>query len=160
MTPSTTPEHLDYNEYSASAGINQLIGPSLSLGAQYTYTRSKLHAEFPEIPFSVTPSADRHEQADLQHATAFILWNHPSGFFSRLETHWYWQRNEGYNPGLEGEDIFMHNVLIGYRFVRQRAELSFGILNLADTDYRLNPLNPYVELPRERVFVGRIKVNF
>ena len=43
---------------------------------------------------------------------------------------------------------------------RQRGEVSFGVLNLFDTDYRLNPLTLYSELPRERTFVGRLKLNF
>ena len=34
----------------------------------------------------------------------------------------------------------------------------FGILNLSDQDYHLNPLNTYLELPRERAFV--LRVNF
>jgi hypothetical protein len=34
------------------------------------------------------------------------------------------------------------------------------VLNLAGTDYRLNPLSTYSELPRDRVFVCRFRLNF
>jgi hypothetical protein len=34
------------------------------------------------------------------------------------------------------------------------------VLNLTDTDYRLNPLTPYVELPRERVFTAWLRLSF
>jgi outer membrane receptor protein involved in Fe transport len=61
---------------------------------------------------------------------------------------------------LPGDDFFQHNLYVGYRLKRQRAEISLGVLNLADTDYRLNPLNAYAELPRERVFLVRLKINF
>jgi outer membrane receptor protein involved in Fe transport len=88
------------------------------------------------------------------------LWNHSSGFFARAESLWYQQDNRGYTPALPGDDCFQHNLYVGYRLKRQRAEISLGVLNLADTDYRLNPLNAYAELPRERVFLVRLKINF
>jgi len=49
----------------------------------------------------------------------------------------------------------MHNIFAGWRMRRQKGELSLGVLNLAGANYKLNPLNPYSELPRERVFVAR-----
>ncbi len=57
IQPSSTAEHLDYDEYSTAATINQLISTSWSLGIQYVFTRSKLHTVFPEIPVtsSITP---------------------------------------------------------------------------------------------------------
>jgi outer membrane receptor protein involved in Fe transport/Tfp pilus assembly protein PilF len=160
VTPSTTRKDLDYDEYSAGVGVNQLIARCWSLGANYLFTRSKLHTVYPEVPVVLSPQADRLEQADLQEATAFILFSHPSGFFARAETQWYHQDNAGYAPALKGDDVFMHNVFVGYRLRRQRATFSLGVLNLTGTDYRLNPLNPYFEMPRERVVVGRFAVNF
>ena len=35
-----------------------------------------------------------------------------------------------------------------------------GVLNLADQDYRLTPLNAYRSLPRERTFVVSLRLNF
>ena len=39
-------------------------------------------------------------------------------------------------------------------------DISVGLLNATDTDYKLNPLNPYVELPRERVVAARVRLRF
>jgi hypothetical protein len=49
---------------------------------------------------------------------------------------------------------------MGYRLRRGRGELSLGLLNATDTDYKLNPLNVYAELPRERVFAVRLGFRF
>ncbi len=68
--------------------------------------------------------------------------------------------NHGYSPALASEDFWQHNLIAGFRLKRQRGELSLGVLNLAGTDYHLNPLTPYSELPRERVFIARLKLNF
>jgi Flp pilus assembly protein TadD len=161
MTPSLTPQHHDYQEHSALFSVNQLLSDGFALGAQYQFTRSELHTVFPGIAVSpINPDVDRTRRADLHQATLFALFNHPSGFFARAESQWYHQQNFDYSPALPTEDFWQHNVFVGYRFRRQRGELSFGVLNLAGTDYRLNPLSLYSELPRERVFVGRLKVNF
>ena len=39
-------------------------------------------------------------------------------------------------------------------------DATVGVLNVAGQDYRLNPLTPYVDLPREREFVARLRINF
>jgi hypothetical protein len=39
-------------------------------------------------------------------------------------------------------------------------EARVGVLNLADQNYRLNPLTLYNELPRERTFVASLKWYF
>ncbi|HMC28067.1 MAG TPA: TonB-dependent receptor, partial [Verrucomicrobiae bacterium] len=157
--PSSTPEHLDYDEQSLLATANQLLAQDWSIGAQYRFTKSQLHTLFPDIPASVNPGSDRTERADLHQVNLYLLFNHPSGFFARADTQWYLQRNSGYSPSLPSDDFFQHNLLIGYRLRRHRGELSFGVLNLTGRDYRLNPLNLYSELPRDRVFIARLKIN-
>lgn len=52
------------------------------------------------------------------------------------------------------------NAFAGYRFHRNQCEVSCGVLNLADSNYRLEPLNYYLELPRERTFFVRVKLTF
>jgi hypothetical protein len=159
VTPGGTRERLDYDELSLTAGVNQLLGASWSVGSAYKFTRAKLHDDFSELA-AFDPAADMHTQGDLQQATIYALYNHHSGFFGRIESQWYHQENSGYAQPLPGDDFFMHNVFVGYRLRRQRGEISFGVLNLAGTDYRLNPLNTYAEMARERVYVGRFRVNF
>ncbi len=158
VTPSSTPEDLTYDEYLFSAGINQLVSEDWSFGARYSFTRSTLHDNFPEVA-PIDPTANLRQQADLQQASVFALFNHRSGIFARAETQWYHQDNTGYSPSLPGDDFFQENVLVGYRLRRQYAEISVGVLNLTGTDYHLNPLSYYNELPRERVFLVRLQIN-
>ena len=153
VTPSLTAQQLEYKEPSVMISVNQLLGDYWSVGAQYRFCRSSLHTVFPEIPINVSPGADTTQQADLQQARLFLLMNHPSGFFGRFEALWYHQQNSGYATPLPGDAFVQLNLMAGYRFRRQHGEISVGVLNLTDTDYNLNPLNAYTELPRERVFV-------
>ena len=54
-----------------------------------------------------------------------------------------------------------HNSFVfGGRFAHRHAEIRAGILNLADTDCRLNPLNLAAELPRGRTFITSLRLNF
>ncbi len=52
------------------------------------------------------------------------------------------------------------NLIAGFRFRRNYGEVSLGLLNLTDQDYKLNPLNPYNELPRDRTLAARVRLNF
>lgn len=160
ISESSTRENLKYTEPSISLSLHQLISDCWSFGALYKFTRSQLHSQLPEVDSTATPFADSTQQADLHQAKFFLMLNHPSGFFARWETLWYHQENSGYATPLPGDDFFQHNIFAGYRLRRQRGDLSLGVLNLTGTDYRLNPLNAYEELPRERVFVARLKMNF
>jgi outer membrane receptor protein involved in Fe transport/Tfp pilus assembly protein PilF len=158
VTPSTTPEQLTYDQYSLTAGVNQLVSASWSLGARYNFTRTKLHDFFSEIA-PIDSAADARTAADLHQVSVFVLINHKSGFFGRFESLWYCQDNGGYATPMPGDSFFQHNILVGYRLKRQYAEIRFGVLNLTGTDYHLNPLSYYAELPRTRVFFGGFKMN-
>ena len=159
IRPGATREKLDYQETSATATVNQLLSDEWSLGAAYRYTETELHTVFPAIA-PILPSANRVESAGLQQAVVFVVFNHPCGFFARAENRWYHQDNAGYTPVLASEDFCQQNVFLGWRLKRQRGEISLGLLNLSGQDYHLNPLTLYNELPRERTFVGRVKLNF
>ena len=52
------------------------------------------------------------------------------------------------------------NLFGGYRFFRRHAQVQVGVLNLADQDYQLNPLNLHAELPHARTFVASLQFNF
>lgn len=160
MTPSSTPQRLKYREQSIGFTANQLLNNEWSLGAGYRFTRSMLDSSLPEVPAFLTPSWDTHNEADLQRIDLRLLYNHSSGFFGLAESVWYLQDNSHAGPGLADESFNQVNVYAGYRFRRQRAELTVGVMNLAGNDYRLNPLNLYEELPRSRVFFARARVRF
>ena len=91
---------------------------------------------------------------------AFVLFTHPSGFYATAEAQWYLQNNSGYTPTLPQTDFVQVNLLAGYRFWHRRADVAFGVLNVGGEDYHLNPLNVYTELPRSRVFLGRVRISF
>ena len=152
---SSTPEQLDYGESSIGGSINQLLGEFFVVGAGYMFNRAKLHDAYPKVP---PKELNTSQQADLHVAGGYIQFNHPSGFFARADATWYHQENSGYTPALPGDDFVQENIYLGYRFFHRRAEVMFGILNLSDQDYSLNPLSTYLELPRERTFI--LRVNF
>ena len=146
---------MHYREPSVIAVLNRLVANTWSFGARYKFTRSELESDFTEVPSSVWAAARQQVEADLHEGTLFALFAHPSGFFSRAEINEYYQSA----PALPPSDFYQANVFVGYRFPRRRAEVTIGILNLNDTDYRLNPVTPYSELPRERTYVVRLRMD-
>ena len=160
VVPGTTPESLNYSEYDLSASLNQLVGKCVVLGTSYRITRSRLNDVLSEIPVAVLATANQTEQSTLQQAKAYVLFNHPSGFFARAELCWYGQVNSGWSTEQPGDRFFQENVYAGYYFAHRRAKVQLGILNLAGGDYQLNPLTPYQELPRSRVFDASLTFSF
>ncbi len=159
-TPSGTRQELEYQEKSLIVTINQLVGDSWSLGARYELGRAELETSYPEIPISVTSASRVRNDATLHELALFGLFNHRSGFFARTEALWNSQSNHGYQPALPGDDFWQFNLFAGYRFFQRRAQLQIGLLNLADRDYRLNPLNVYAELPRQRTLTAGFQFSF
>jgi Tfp pilus assembly protein PilF len=161
--PSTLKDRKDYSEKTLQLDINQLLGNEWSLGMQFRVSDAALNDNFPGVaaatlPDSIAPQS--HTEAILQQLNLYAIYNHPSGFFAKGETSWYDQSNIGYAGSLPGNDFWQVNALAGWRFLHRRAEVSCGLLNLTGQNYRLNPLNLYTELPRERTFSVRLKINF
>ncbi len=165
--PGGTRERLEYREDSLGFSLSQLLGRQFAFGANYRVTRSELHRRYPEIPTLLLPSADITDQATLHELSLHLHWNSPSGFFARAEANWYSQslnddpngRPFGALPRA-GDDFWQFNIMAGYRFRRNMSEISFGVLNLNDTNYQLSPLNPFNSIPRERTFVLRCRMSF
>jgi Tfp pilus assembly protein PilF len=157
-----TVEHLNYDEKSLTATFNQLLGEDWSIGAAYNFTRSSMQIRFPGIPppALLTAVPDTDVRADLHQVTPFLLFNDRSGLFARVEAPWYSQSNSGYHTPLPGDNFYQVNLFAGYRFPRQYGDFTVGLLNLIGTDYHLNPLNYYAELPRERVLWLQLRLNF
>jgi hypothetical protein len=159
LVPSSTSEKLHYEEQNLLFTLNQLVGNEWSFGARYQMTFSNLQTLLPDLS-EFRSLADSRQKATLHQAQIFALYNHPSGFFGRIEGYWARQSNVGYAPDLPGDETFQANAYVGYRFRRNLGELTVGFLNLTDQDYKLNPLNYYNELPRERTLVVRARLNF
>jgi tetratricopeptide (TPR) repeat protein len=162
--PSGFREHIDYVEESLLFTLNQLIAEQWSVGARYQVRKSELDGDFTDVPDSaVTTSGFRprfHLEAVLHQIRLNASYNHPSGFFSQFEALWNSQSNPGYDPDRPGDSFWQFNLVGGYRFPRRQAEVTVGVLNLADSDYRLNPLTLYDELPRGRTLVTRLRFSF
>lgn len=160
IVASSTPERLRYEEQDLLFTLNQLLGDRWSLGAKYQISFSDLETIFPEIPITISPLGDSRQKATLHQAQVFAIYNHPSGWFGRVEGYWARQSNVGYAPDIPGDEIFQLNAYAGYRFRRNYGDITVGFLDINDQDYKLNPLNYYNELPRERTFVARVRLNF
>lgn len=163
QVPGSRTERLKFEEKSLTVTINQLLSDEWSLGAQYRLTHAAFDHNFPgisanDVDFAFVPEG--HEKATLHQLRLFTIFNHPSGFFSQAYAIWSGQSNKGYSPDRPGDDFWQFNAFIGYRFPRRFAEVSVGLLNITDRDYRLNPLTMYTELPRERTAVVALKLNF
>lgn len=162
--PSTVQQNLNYREKTLSVTVNQLICQPFAIGATYRLSRAELDDRVPGIPaategnFSAT--ANRNVHATLHQLRAYAMMNHRSGVFSTAEAVWSAQSNADYPVALPGDDFWQFNVYLGYRFPRRLAEVRVGVLNITDRDYKLNPLNLYNELPRERTFMASLRLNF
>lgn len=158
----TTRQVLDFRERNVSAYAAQLLGDYFSASARYRLSEAKLTGTFPDLPDSAA-GLDRLEQnnrAVLHQAMFTLNFNHPGGVFGQWESVWRHQDNFGYTPALPDADFWQHNLMLGCRFAHRHAEVRLGVLNLFDTDYRLNPLNLQAELPRTRTFVASLRLNF
>jgi hypothetical protein len=165
--PSSLREHLNYSEQSVSLTANQLVGNEWALGAVYRLSRAVLHDDFPEVPatgvfFGSPVPFQRTARVEgvLNNLNLFAIYNIPCGFFAEGQALWYSQNNIGYGGAIPGDDFWQFNAYVGYRFPRRRAEITLGLLNLSDQNYKLNPLNIYSELPRERTLAVRFNVHF
>ncbi|HEY2083483.1 MAG TPA: hypothetical protein VGI88_11920 [Verrucomicrobiae bacterium] len=163
--PSVLRESLNYSEQSLQFTANQLLGNCWSLGGSYRLSRAVLNDRFPDVPSSVPLGFVDFQQKQrlegvLNNLSLFAIYNHPCGFFAEGEALWYAQHNIGYGGTEPGDDFWQFNLFGGYRFPRRHAELTLGLLNLTGKDYKLNPLNVYNELPRERTLAVRLNINF
>jgi hypothetical protein len=160
--PSSTAQTLDYREDRLSLYCVQLLGDGVSVGARYGLTDSDLETRFPQIPRSArgVEVLEVNNQALLHQVHLTLAYQHPAGFFAGFQSSWYRQSNQGYSPALPGDDFWQHDLWTGWRFPRRQAELRLDLLNLTGTDYRLNPLNPYLAPSRQRTLAVSFRIHF
>lgn len=160
ITPSATRRELEFEERSLTLTVNQLLGVGWSIGARYEISDAALETRFPQLPSNAAIPPIRDESAVLHRLNLFVLYNHPSGFFTQAQSRWYGQQNSGDVGILGDEDLLQFDFFAGRRIPWRRAELRFGLLNVTGSDYRLYPLNLLPELPRQRTFTVSLKFNF
>jgi outer membrane receptor protein involved in Fe transport len=159
-------EHLDYREESLLLTLNQLLGRDWSLGASYRISEAVLHDDYPGVPVT-SPSLgianalipSQRTEGTLQQVCLSANYNHPCGFFARGEVNWYGQSSGGYTD-VSDANFWQLNSYAGYRFLRRKAEVMVGLLNITDQDYSLNPLNYYYEMPHSRTVAVCMRLNF
>ena len=161
-SPSGTRQSLDFRERTLAVTLNQLVGRDWSFGARYAISDAELRGRFVDVPSSVAfvSSANQNSEAVLQQLTLAANYNHPRGFFARAESVWTQQSNRSGDAALADADFWQFNLYAGWRFYHRAAELQFGLLNLGNQDYQLNPVNLTYTQPRGREFMARLKFNF
>ncbi len=153
FTATSTPQVLAYEEKSLGITLNQLLGDEWSVGARYQLTHAGLDTSYPEIPPSVSLASQTRSDGLLHELGLFVVFNHASGFFARMEGLWRGQDSSGYQAD-PSADFWQGNLWAGYRFWRRHAQARIGVVNVTGQDYRLSPLTLYNELPRQRTFVA------
>ncbi len=160
---STIRERLNYAEETIGFSVQQLIGFNWTVGFAHHLTRSDLNWSYPGLVANNNPT--RTEDAMLHRTSGRINFVHPAGWFGRFEADWFRQSNHGYpnsvhHESRSPEEFCQLNLWAGLRFARRRGEVTVGALNLTDQSFHLNSLTPYADLPRERVFVARLRLDF
>jgi len=145
---TTFRQELEFAENSLALVVGQLVGRDLALTLRYRVAEAELDATHPGL--SVGDDFVRDERSVLQQLTLGARYQHPTGFFSSWESVWTHQSNHRDAAWMAGDDFWRHDVWVGWRFLRRKAEVAVGVLNLTDEDYRLYPLNYFGETYRER----------
>jgi cytochrome c-type biogenesis protein CcmH/NrfG len=162
--PGNVNESLDYEENSVTVDLNQLVMDEFSLGGSFKASRAAFNDQIPTVPVALSanfsPTANREVNADLEQADLYALFNHPCGFYSKFEALWTAQANDNYASPMPGDDFWQFNAFAGYRLPRRIVDIEVGVVNIANRDYELNPLDLYNDLPRARTFVASLKLNF
>jgi len=162
--PSVTPEELKFRERSAQLALHQLLGEQWACGLVYRVSVADLLDHFSELPSDIMAEPPfvrrQHIEATLHQIYMQAAWNSAGGVFVSFDAIYSNQSSEGYSPERPGDQFWQFNVFSGYRFLRRRGELSVGVLNLANQDYHLDPLNLTPELPRERTIAIRLRLSF
>lgn len=155
-------QKVDYREDTLGVYADQLLGNRWAAGVHYTISMADLVTRFPDLPPGLPGSAELSSDvtSTLGQLQLWLAFNHESGFFARWASSFYHQHGEGYGTARPDESFWQQDVWVGYRFPRRRAEIRLGVLNLTDEDYRLNPINDYRPLPRERTFEASLRLNF
>jgi hypothetical protein len=143
-------ETVDFEEWGGTVYINQLLSDEWAVGARYTFVDAELDRSFPALTAADIVNLTTSEQSDLHQAEAYVIWNHSDGWFSRFSARLFSQDNAGYGTTRPDDTWTQFDVAVGKRFWDNRGAIQIGILNLADQDYRQNPLVSLPLAPRER----------
>ncbi len=153
-------EKLNFEERSVSLALNQLVGEEWALSARYRLAAAELQMRQRALPITIDPSSRTDEGAWLHEVDLGVRYHHRSGFFAQGEARWRRQDNRRDASSLQDEDFWQFDLWAGWRLAQRRLEISIGLLNLTDRNYRLNPLNATMDLPRERLLATQVRFSF
>jgi Tfp pilus assembly protein PilF len=163
--PSSTRQDREYREHRLVLLLHHLVQDQWGLSFTYRLTHATLESNFPEVlnsgAFTLGVQPRSEAAATLHQLLVQANHYHPSGLFWSAHALWSRQNNHDYELAASAdEDFWQFNVFAGYRLPGRRAELRLGVLNLADQDYRLNPLTLYNDLARSRTLSVRFQLQF
>ena len=158
-SPVQLQQNIEYQEWGGSVYVNQLLGEQWAVGARYTYTVGELDRSYPELLNAGLNSFSFSESSDLHQAETYLIWNHESGWFSRINARFFSQENEGYTTARPGDSWTQIDLSVGKRFFDNRGSLECGVLNITGDDYQFNPLLTLPDFPRERLFFVEMRVD-
>jgi hypothetical protein len=157
----TIRERVRFREHALDLSAHQLLGEEWSFGMRYRLGYAQLKRSFPEYPGLGIDLDDRTDWRGWLHTLNLsALYRHRSGFFARTEGSLFAQDREREGNALRGDDFWQVNLIAGYRFPKQNAEIAVGVLNLLDFDYKLDPINQHAHQPRSRTLYARLLINF
>ena len=158
VRPAQAREEVDFTERTLRVTLHQLAGREWAFGADYRLSRADLRANLAGIVPGLYSGT--HHAATLHELSLRGHYQHPSGFFGLAEAVWNRQSNDHDDAALPVSDFWQLNLFAGYRFPNRRAEVTVGVLNLTDQDYRLNPVNLHHDRPHSRTFAAKLRFNF
>jgi hypothetical protein len=156
----------NFHEQSLVFTADQLLGKQWSAGVVYRLSRAKLDVNYvnfdPDQMYNLQAPFQPYSSLTsiLNTVNLHANWNHPCGLFSIFSADWVSQDNFGFTPSEPGDDFWQCNVYAGYRMFHRRVEVTVGLLNIFDQDYKLEPLNLYNDTARSRTFLARLRINF
>jgi len=140
-----------------------LLGDEWSVGARYRLSQASLRDDVADVPDSAATGGDFRARSEVESvlppAQPIRHLKSSLGFSLKAS-------RSGTRRAIEAtcrparDDFWQFNAFAGCRFLQRRVEARIGVLNIADHDYRLNPLNITPDLPRARTFVASLKFNF
>src|SRR5206468_353658 len=140
------------------------LGDVFSVGVRYEVARAELRQDLTGLDPAYCDDGDcsARREGVLQTLAFDAIFNHPSGLFAGANATWRSQTaltDTELSGRLPDEAFWQINLYVGYRSKHRRFECLAGLLNLADQDYRLHPVNLFTDPPRERTFALLTRFN-
>ena len=158
MQPAT--QSFDFHEYAATVSVDKLLGDQWSVGMTGRRVNSRLRAGL-DPGDAIGWREQFHQTAALTAATLRATWNSPRGWFAGAELSQIWQDFTAVDylliPRQGDVRPIQLDVQLGWRFPRNRGEITVGIQNMTASAERLAVLSGQAEYPDERVFFARLR---